>query len=311
VAAGLVASGPAGEDALAVSARLLAAALRAAASLDPQAGGAAAEALWAAARLAAIPAAAAAAALAAGLAQTGGLLSPGAPRWRAERLDPAAGLRRLASPDAAAAGLLQATLAVAALGVAALVLAELAPVLAVAPRLGAGGASAALVQSARSAAVPLLAALAAAGAAELLLARRRLARALRMTRAEVERDLREEEGDPWTRAERRRRHADPSPPGSPPPAVCVVVNPIRIAVTLGHRRGSDEAPVVLSKRAGPAAAALRRHARRAGLPVVRDAALARALWSLAEVGESIPEELYDAAAALLASVYALAWEARG
>jgi flagellar biosynthesis protein FlhB len=311
VGAGLLASGPAGEDALAVAARLLAASARAAASLDPEVGGAAADALWAAARLAAIPtAAAAAAALAAGLAQTGGLLSPGAPRWRGERLDLAAGLRRLAAPDTAAAGSLQATLAIGALGVAALVLAGLAPALAAAPRLGAGGAGAALAGVARSSALPLLAALAAAGAADLLLARRRLARSLRMTRAEVERDLREEEGDPWTRAERRRRDAEPSPAGPPPPAACVVVNPTRIAVTLGHRRGSDEAPVVLDKRAGPAAAALRRRARRAGLPVVRDPALARALWSLAEIGQSIPEELYDAAAALLASLCAPGWEGR-
>jgi flagellar biosynthesis protein FlhB len=152
--------------------------------------------------------------------------------------------------------------------------------------------------------------LAAAGAADLLLSRLRLARALRMTRAEVERDLREDEGDPRWRAERRRSHADPPPLGAPPRPVCVVVNPTRIAVALGHRRGSDEAPVVLAKRAGPAAASLRREARRSGLPVVRDAALARALWSLAEVGESIPEELYDAAAAVLASVYALPLEAR-
>ena len=88
-----------------------------------------------------------------------------------------------------------------------------------------------------------------------------------------------------------------------------MVNPTHLAVILGHRRGSDDAPVVLAKRRGAAAEGLRRQARRAGLPVVPDAALARALWRLAEVGESIPEELYDAAAVVLARVHGASLEA--
>jgi flagellar biosynthesis protein FlhB len=40
------------------------------------------------------------------------------------------------------------------------------------------------------------------------------------------------------------------------------------------------------------------------VPVVREVALARALHRLAEVGDEIPESLYDAAAAVLAHLYA-------
>jgi type III secretion protein U len=43
---------------------------------------------------------------------------------------------------------------------------------------------------------------------------------------------------------------------------------------------------------------LRRHAELLGLPVVRDIPLARSLVRL-DVGEEIPEELYQAAAAVL------------
>jgi flagellar biosynthesis protein FlhB len=39
------------------------------------------------------------------------------------------------------------------------------------------------------------------------------------------------------------------------------------------------------------------------VPVVRDPPLARALHRLAEVGDEIPEELYDAAAAVLAHLH--------
>jgi flagellar biosynthesis protein FlhB len=311
VAAGLLAAGLSAESAVDLAGRLLVRALSAPAGLEPDVGGAAEESLRILGRLALPPAAAAcAAAMAAGLVQTRGLLAPGALRWRTDRLDPVAGLRRLASPAAAVDGLLRAAQALLALALGALTLAGLAPALAAAPSLGAGGAGAVVFRTARAAAGLLLATLAAAGGADLFLSRWRHARTLRMTRPEVARDLREEEGDPWLRAQRRRSHAALLASGSPPRPVCVVVNPTRLAVALGHRRGSDEAPVVLAKRAGAAAGALRRRARRSGLPVVRDPALARALWSLAEVGESIPEELYEAAAALLASVYALSGEAR-
>ena len=125
-----------------------------------------------------------------------------------------------------------------------------------------------------------------------------------MTRDEVRRELREDEGDPRHGAERRRVH--------------------RALARRGPRRARDgrrrephprrgRAPPRpraatrrrASSRRGPAsrAARIRSAARRAGVPIVRDVPLARALHRLAEVGDEIPEELYDAAAALLAHLY--------
>jgi flagellar biosynthesis protein FlhB len=60
----------------------------------------------------------------------------------------------------------------------------------------------------------------------------------------------------------------------------------------------------VAKGSGLAAARIRSAARRAGVPIVRDVPLARALHRLAEIGDEIPEELYEAAAAVLAHVYA-------
>ena len=62
--------------------------------------------------------------------------------------------------------------------------------------------------------------------------------------------------------------------------------------------------LVVAKGAGLAAWRIRAAARRAGVPVVRDVPLARALHRLADVGDEIPQELYDAAAALLVHLYA-------
>jgi type III secretion protein U len=124
-----------------------------------------------------------------------------------------------------------------------------------------------------------------------------------MTREEVRREQKEAEGDPRHREARRRRHRALLEAGPVTRATCVVVNPTHVAVALRHERGGDGAPRVVAKGLGAAARRLRSEARRAGVPVVRDVALARALHRLAEVGEEIPEQLYDAAAALLACLY--------
>lgn len=251
--------------------------------------------------------AAAAAMLAAGAAaalQVGPGFTAEALRPRPERLDPFRGLRRLLAP---------AQLASAALGIAkatALLILLLgwlrgaAPALAGLPRLG----PAALLR-----ALPLLegllvrlaAAALALGALDLLRVRRRHRRALMMTRDEVRRELKEDEGDPAHRAERRRRHRailDAAPVAR---ATVVVVNPTRLAVALHHARGGEGAPRVIAKGAGADAARIRSEARRAGVPIVRDVPLARALHRLTEIGDEIPEELYQAAAAVLAHLYGL------
>ncbi|MFT3914373.1 MAG: EscU/YscU/HrcU family type III secretion system export apparatus switch protein [Anaeromyxobacteraceae bacterium] len=263
-------------------------------------------------RLALVPALAAGGAAAlAGALQAGFLWSPAAALPRADRLDLARGLRRLASPSALAQAGLGLAKALLLAGIAWTSLRTLAPALAALP----AAAPAALLR-APGLLLPLAGRLAAAllvlGALDALLARRRHLAQLRMTRDEVRRDGREDEGDPRLREERRRlaRAAAEEPAGTPGQATAratvLVVNPTHLAVALRHDRGADEAPRVLAKGAGREAARLRSAARRAGVPIVRDVPLARALFHLSEVGEEIPEALYDAAAAVLAHLYAAA-----
>jgi type III secretion protein U len=242
-----------------------------------------------------------AAALAGGL-QSGWNLSLEAIRPRLERVDPVRGLRRLCSAAqlaSAALGLVKAAVLVA---VAWAWVRAAGPTLAVLARLDAPALWRAL---------PLLGGLAARlavaaallGLADLALARRRHRRALRMTTDEVRREHRDDEGDPSHRAERRRRHRALLEAGPISRATVVVVNPTHVAVALRHDRAGEDAPRVVAKGTGEAAARIRSAARRAGVPIVRDVALARALLRLAEVGDEIPEELYQAAAAVLAHLY--------
>ncbi|HSM93688.1 MAG TPA: EscU/YscU/HrcU family type III secretion system export apparatus switch protein [Anaeromyxobacteraceae bacterium] len=247
-----------------------------------------------------LPAAAAAAVAA---LQSGLYVSLEPLRFRAERLDPLKGLRRLLSASAVG----RVALGIAKAGVALALLAAWVDrhgrSLAQAPRLGA----AALWRAAPLASLGLQLSLAALafGALDLALARRRHRRALMMTRDEVRREAREDEGDPQHRAERRRLHRAALEAGPISKATVVVVNPTHVAVALAHRRGEDEAPRLLAKATGAGAARIRSAARRAGVPVVRDVLLARALFRLAEVGDEIPEALYDATAAVLVHVYGI------
>jgi len=244
-----------------------------------------------------------AAAVLGGMIQTGFAFAPGGAAPRLERLDPARGLRRLFSPQAILRVALALAKAIALLAVAAGWISGQAAALAELPRAG----SAALwriVPAIASLAFRLGATFAVAGALDALLSLALHRRSLRMTRDEVRRDAREDDGDPQHRAERRRLHRALLEAGPVARATVVVVNPTHVAIALRHERGADEAPRVLAKGTGPEAARIRSAARRAGVPIVRDVPLARALLRLAEVGEEIPEALFEAAAAVLAHLYA-------
>jgi flagellar biosynthetic protein FlhB len=90
-----------------------------------------------------------------------------------------------------------------------------------------------------------------------------------------------------------------------PTADVVVTNPTHFSVALRYD-GANLAPVVVAKGADLIAFKIRESAREAGVAVVPDPPLARSLYATVEVGQMIPEELYEAVAQLLAYVYKVA-----
>jgi flagellar biosynthesis protein FlhB len=304
LAGGLAALAVVGPDLLRDVARELRSrlALAAGGAADPAAAVAAAGALLL--RLALpVGGAAAAAAAAAGAWQAGFAVVPAALRPRPGRLDPGAGLRRLCAPASAARAGLGVLKAATLAGVCAAWWSGAAASVGELPRASGSAALAAAGPLLTPLALRLALAVAALGAADLVVERARWRKALRMTRDEVRRERREDEGDPAPRAERRRRHRALLEAAPLARATVVVVNPTHVAVALRHDRAGGGAPRVLAKGAGAAAARIRSAARRAGVPVVRDPPLARALHRLAEIGDEIPEELYEAAAVVLAELY--------
>ncbi|GHG63714.1 EscU/YscU/HrcU family type III secretion system export apparatus switch protein [Comamonas sp. JC664] len=139
------------------------------------------------------------------------------------------------------------------------------------------------------------------GIGDYMLARRRHLKDLMMSREELKREYKESEGDPRHKGQRKALHRQLAQGGSArgvQKATAVVVNPTHIAVALRYDAEECEAPYLVAKAQEGDALALREQARRLGIPVVRDIPLARSLIHY-DVGEPIPEELYQAAAAVL------------
>lgn len=77
---------------------------------------------------------------------------------------------------------------------------------------------------------------------------------------------------------------------------------LKLAVALKYRQDQDVAPLVVASGKGILAEAILKKAAEAGIPVHPDSELASML-SEVEVGDSIPEELYEVVAQIMAMVY--------
>jgi len=77
-----------------------------------------------------------------------------------------------------------------------------------------------------------------------------------------------------------------------------------MAIALKYDREGDQAPRVVAKGLFLKAEEIRAIAKEAGVPIMKNVALANALYRV-EIGEEVPEELYDAVAEVLNFVYAL------
>jgi flagellar biosynthesis protein FlhB len=83
----------------------------------------------------------------------------------------------------------------------------------------------------------------------------------------------------------------------------IVTNPTHYAVALKYERGKDKAPIVLAKGENRFAQRIKALAAENGVPMVENKPVARLLFAMGKVGESIPSELYQAVAEILAVVY--------
>jgi flagellar biosynthetic protein FlhB len=137
--------------------------------------------------------------------------------------------------------------------------------------------------------------------------RHRTEKQLKMTKQEVKDETRQAEGSPEVRAaqRRRRRLTRSMMLAEVAKATAVVTNPTHLAVALRYERGQDPAPRVVAKGLGELAARIREEAIAHGVPVVENPPLAWTIHGACEVEDTIPPDLYEAVARLLAFVYRL------
>ena len=131
-------------------------------------------------------------------------------------------------------------------------------------------------------------------------------RDLRMSKEEVKQELKESEGDPLIRARLRslgRSLARMRMMAAVPTADVVVTNPTHIAVALRYDPDVAEAPLVVAMGSRKLAQRIRKTALKAGVPVIENKPVARALFAAAKVGFPIPPMLYVAVAEILAFVF--------
>lgn len=125
-----------------------------------------------------------------------------------------------------------------------------------------------------------------------------------MTKKEAKDEHKKSEGDPLVRSQRRSRQLAMSRNrmiSAVGDSDVVLVNPTHVAVALRYEPGKS-APRVVAKGAGVVALKIREKAEEAGVPMVRDIPLARAIHAACEIGKEIPEELYTAVAQVLAFI---------
>lgn len=128
-----------------------------------------------------------------------------------------------------------------------------------------------------------------------------------MSQQEIKEELKQREGDPLIRARIRRIQREMSTRrmmDKVPTADVIVTNPTHIAVALKYD-ASLPAPQVVAMGADLVAEKIKAIAREAGVAIVENKPLARAIFKTMKVGQVIPREMFVAVAEVLAYVYRL------
>jgi flagellar biosynthetic protein FlhB len=145
-------------------------------------------------------------------------------------------------------------------------------------------------------------------AADFFYQRYEFAKNMRMTKQEVKDEYKMNEGDPHVKGRIKtiqRQIAYKRMMTEVPTANVVITNPTHYAVALKYESGKMVAPKVVAKGMDLIALKIKEIAKAHNVPIVEDRPLAQALYKNVEIGEGIPEKLFQAVAQILAYIYRL------
>ncbi|MCJ8275835.1 MAG: flagellar biosynthesis protein FlhB [Bdellovibrionales bacterium] len=131
---------------------------------------------------------------------------------------------------------------------------------------------------------------------------------MRMTKQEVKEEVKSREGDPLIKARIRKiqkEMANKRMMEEVPKADVIITNPTHLAIALKYDPTKFAAPVILAKGADHMAKKIRELAKEHEVPIVENKPLARTIYKTLEIGQTIPRELFQAVAEVLAYVFKL------
>jgi type III secretion protein U len=234
--------------------------------------------------------------------QVGGLFVPKRVLPRGERLNPAEGLSRLFAQENWVEVLKSVLKTAALIAIFILVLLRVLPEILRLP-LGDGHAIAAAHWHAFMwVGVWTVAIFAAISCVDAVYQRFVFTRRLRMSRRDIRREMRDTEGDPFVKGRRKQLHqewAQQNMLEAVRRSSAVVVNPEHIAVAILYEPGTTELPIVSAKGEDYTAQLIREAAEEAGVPIMRNVELARALHASVGTDEYVKSEFFQAVAELL------------
>ncbi len=140
------------------------------------------------------------------------------------------------------------------------------------------------------------------GLADHLYSRHRFIKKMKMSMRDIRQEHKDDEGDPHIKAHRREMHqewANQNAVGASGGAAALLVNPTHLAIALDYDEEDCPVPVIAAKGEGPLADAMRAEAMRNDVPIIRNIATARRLWARGEIGEIVPEDMFDAIAEII------------
>jgi flagellar biosynthetic protein FlhB len=131
---------------------------------------------------------------------------------------------------------------------------------------------------------------------------------IRMSKQDIKDEYKKAEGDPMIKGkirERQRRMAMQRMMQDVPTADVIITNPTHYAVALKYDGNQMQAPEVVAKGQDFVALRIREVAKENGVLIMENKPLARALFAQAEIGDTVPADLFQAVAEVLAYVYKL------
>lgn len=131
---------------------------------------------------------------------------------------------------------------------------------------------------------------------------------MKMTKQEIKEEYKQQEGDPQIKGQIRQRMREASRRRmmqNLPQADVVITNPTHYAVAIKYDPEVADAPMVIAKGEDYMAARIREVARENKIEIVENKPLARMLYANVDIGQTVPPELYQAVAEVLAFVYHL------